>query len=244
MVGDYARHVRRAARATVSAMAEPLYWCCAELLTQAVRIPQLPSLPPPQELRQRLVTELDAMVGRGRAAGIADADLAEARYALTAFIDEQILKSNWPGRAEWMGQPLQLMLYNEYTAGENFFHRARALLQRPSPPPALEIYYLCLAAGFRGAYGVTGDSRALAGFTDSVRQRLVQTFPPGAKLAPRVEPSDRLGAKKASNWPLIAVIVGTLLVALLVVVGLERLMSMSVDEAVDGMRAKRALTER
>lgn len=219
-------------------MAQPLYWCCADLLMLAVRLPQTSNLPSPPELRARVMTALDSMVGRGRAEGFADADLAEARYALVAFIDEQILKSNWPGRAEWMGRPLQLELYGEYAAGENFFNRMRVLLQQGGSSPALEVYYLCLVLGFRGAYGVSGDHRALAGFSDTARQRVTQAWPVGAKLAPRAEPPDRLPARRISRWPLVAVVVGSLVLALLVVVGLERWMSSSVEESLDTMSAR------
>jgi len=225
-------------------MAEPLYWCCADLLTLAVKLPQSPNLPPPLELRERITTALDTMVGRGRADGLPDAELAEARYALVAFIDEQVLKSNWPGRHEWMGQPLQLALYNEYTAGENFFNRMRVLLQQGGTSPALEVYYLCLMLGFRGVHGMNADQRALGEVCDTARQRVAQAWPAGAKLGPRAEPPDRLPARRASYAPLIAVVVGSLLVALLVVVGLERLVSSNLEQSIDAMSAKQIQVER
>jgi type VI secretion system protein ImpK len=210
----------------------------------AVKLPQTPNLPPPLELRQRILTALDTMVGRGRAAGLPDAELAEARYALVAFIDEQILKSNWPGRAEWMGQPLQLLLYGEFTAGENFFNRIRILLQQGGSSTALEVYYLCLALGFRGAFGISGDHRTLASFHDAARQRVAQAWPAGAKMAPHAEPVDRLAARRTSHAPLIAVVVGSLLVAVLVVVGLERMLSSNLDESLRAMSASNVKAKR
>lgn len=222
----------------MSAMAQSLYWCCAELLVLAAKLPQTANLPSPAELRQRIFTALDAVVGRGRAAGLPDADLAEARYALVAFVDEQVLKSNWPGRGEWMGHPLQLELYREYTAGENFFNRMRILMQQGGASLALEIYYLCLVLGFRGAYGVSGDHRSLAGFTEAARQHVAKAFPAGPKLGPRAEPPDRLPARRAKNWPLIAVVAGSLVLAILVVLGLERLVNANVDQSLDAMGAK------
>jgi type IV/VI secretion system ImpK/VasF family protein len=212
-------------------MAESLYWCCADLLMLAVKLPQTPNLPPPAELRQRIMTALDTMVGRGRAARLSDADLAEARYALVALIDEQILKSNWPGRAEWMGQPLQLLLYGEYTAGENVFNRIRVLLQQGATSPSLEIYYLCLALGFRGAFGVSGDHRTLSSFHDAARQRVAQAWPAGGKMAPHAEPADRFAARRTSLGPFIAVAVGWLLLTILLVVALERIANSNLKQA-------------
>ena len=91
-------------------MNEAMFWACADVLILGSQLPRAANLPPPAELRQRILTALDAMVGKGRELGVPDIELVEARYALVAFIDEQILKANWPGRAEGMGQPLQLQL--------------------------------------------------------------------------------------------------------------------------------------
>src|SRR5262245_7867347 len=81
----------------------------------------------PHEVRDWFGAQLERMVAQGRALGLEQADLDEARYALVAFIDEQVLRSSWPGREEWMKQPLQLSSYRENVAGENFFRRLRAL---------------------------------------------------------------------------------------------------------------------
>jgi len=160
-------------------MSDAIYWPCADVLILAAQLSSAADLPPPNDLRQRIVDMLDRMVGASRAAGIQEADIAEARYALVAFIDEQILKSNWSGRSEWMNQPLQLGLYRENNAGENFFARMRALLNQGGRQAALQVYYLCLALGFRGAYGMSSNAGALASFTDAAQQQVAQKLPAG-----------------------------------------------------------------
>lgn len=224
-------------------MTEPLYWSCAELLALGVRLPQSSNVAPAHELRQQILTALDTMVGRGRARGFPDNELAEARYALVAFLDEQINKSNWPGRTEWMGHPLQLELYREYTAGENFFKRMRVLIQQGQFSPALEVYYLCLLLGFRGAYGASGDTRTLSGFSESARQRVAQAWPATAKLAPRAEPPDRLSARRTSHAPLLAVIVGSLVIVIGLIFGLERLLNSDVENVLGAMKSRTIQTE-
>ncbi len=219
-----------------------MYWVCADVLMLAVQLPGAPQLPPPVELRQRLLTALDAMVGRGRAAGVSDADLAEARYALVAFIDEQILKSNWTGRNEWMGQPLQLLLYQQYTAGENFFVRLRALLQEGRRSDALHAYYLCLVLGFRGAYGISGDHAALASFLEAARQQLARGMPPSERLGPRAEPRERVRETRRSSLPLIALVLGAVLVTSGLLFGLERLATSELSDAVEEMPQARGKT--
>jgi type VI secretion system protein ImpK len=214
-------------------MSDRVYGVCSDVLMLAVRFPFAPSLPPAPELRQRLQTALDLLIGKGRAVGIGDADLAELRFALVAFIDEQILKSNWPGRTEWMRQPLQLMLYNTTAAGELFFTRMRALLNEGNRTDPLSLYALCLLLGFRGQYGNSGDVAGPASFLEAARQQLARTLPRSDRIAPHAEPGERAQKRKVSNAPLIAFIVGGFVVALGSVVGLERLLAADVKGAVD-----------
>ncbi|HEY3255309.1 MAG TPA: DotU family type IV/VI secretion system protein, partial [Polyangiaceae bacterium] len=196
-----------------------IYRICADTLAFAVRIPTAMDLPGAAELRARAIGMLDAMVTQGRTAGIADAELVEARYALVAFIDEQVLKSTWSGRTEWMSQPLQLISYREYTAGENFFVRLRSHLQSGSRPLAIEVYYLCLALGFRGAYGVTGETAAITSYFDATRRELGKRLPSAAKFGPHAQTGDQLAADRKSNLLLISVLGGCAVLVLLVLVG-------------------------
>jgi len=198
-----------------------IYRVCADTLRFALRLPTATDLPMAAELRQRAVAALDGVTIQGRALGLPDADLAEARYALVAFIDEQVLKSSWSGRAEWMSQPLQLIYYREYAAGENFFVRLRALLQSGSRPFALQIYYLCMALGFRGAYGVSGDASAVNGLVEAARRELAKQLPATAKFGPNARARDLLGADRKSNALLLSLVIGCLCLMLLVLVGLH-----------------------
>ena len=163
-----------------------IYWASAEVLIAAAQLGTERDLPPPDQLRSELLGMLQQMVSRCRAAGVPDADTAEARYAIVAFIDERILKSNWPGRAEWMNSPLQLQLYREYTAGENFFVRMRVLLSHPQAVLALEIYYLCLALGFTGAAAAADNAQS---YLEAARSRLA-TAGPGSPISLRAIPAD------------------------------------------------------
>jgi type VI secretion system protein ImpK len=201
-------------------MQERLYWVVAEVLVLAAQLPANTNLPPPAELRQRLTVVLDAMVGKARAARFGDEDIAEARYALVAFIDEQILRSNWPGRAEWMAQPLQLQLYGEYTAGENFFNRLRVLLQRGGDAAAVEVYYLCLLLGFRGVFGASAEPHALSEFVRIAEQHVRRVVPNSSKLGPHAEPKDQVKPPRASNAPFVALLAACSLLVLLCVGGL------------------------
>jgi type VI secretion system protein ImpK len=154
------------------------------------------------------------------------------RYAVVAFLDEQILKSNWPGRNEWMSQPLQLVLFNQYTAGEHFFNRLRGLLGE-GRADAIAAYQLCLALGFRGQFGTGADPTSLAGFTQAALQQVSRSLPRGDKLGPHAIPADRAEKVKTSNAPLIAFAAGGLLIAFGLSFALERLVRGDVQKALD-----------
>lgn len=201
-------------------MNEELYRVCAPVLVQAVQLTSGAPLPSASELRQRLIGALERMVAEGRRLGVSDGDLAEARYALVAFIDEQVMRSDWQGRAEWMSQPLQLELYRENTAGENFFVRLRALLRSGTRPVAVEIYYLCLALGFSGAYASGGEPGALDKFMRAAREQLVKSLPDPKHISPHVKPKGSVQSAKAGWAPLLGIVGGGLLLILLVMVSL------------------------
>ena len=221
-------------------MSDAIYWPSASALILATQIPTAGMLPAPHDLRQRIIDVLDRMVGAARAARVPEAEIAEARYALVAFIDEQILKSAWPGRVEWMNQPLQLALYREVTAGENFFARMRALLNHGGHEDALEIYYLCLALGFRGAYGVSGNAAGLTSFADAARERVIHKLPSAAKLSPSALPRDRARQARGNQGALIGLLAGCAVIILAVVIGLRWSLHSSIGEAIRAMPTKAA----
>ncbi|OPX40635.1 MAG: DotU family type IV/VI secretion system protein [Deltaproteobacteria bacterium] len=101
---------------------------------------------------QRLLSEAETSA---KGAGISDADFDLARFAVCAWVDEGILNSTWQGKAEWQREPLQRLYYSTAAAGELFYEKLNALgLQQHD---VREIFYLCLAMGFKGRYCNEGD---------------------------------------------------------------------------------------
>src|SRR6185503_4984916 len=208
-----------------------IYWCAAPALLLSSQL-STTRLPSPAELRQRLIGVLDRFVSEGRAAGLPDVDVAEARYALVAFMDDQILKSDWVGRNEWMDQPLQALLYKEYVAVENFYARMRSLLQAPDRIYGLEAYYLCLTMGFSGASSGRGDAGSKEQFVESARARLAAHFRPSQNLSPHARPLDRAKAQRLAVWPLVLWVVGCAALALAVWGGLRWSILRAANDAV------------
>jgi type VI secretion system protein ImpK len=86
-----------------------------------------------------------------------DYDLA--RFAIVAWIDEIILNCAWNEKEKWQKEQLQRVFFQTADAGEIFFERLNAI--GPHQNDVREIYYLCLAMGFKGRYCHDGDDYLL-----------------------------------------------------------------------------------
>ena len=198
-------------------MHDVVYKICSDTLVAALALAESP---PPLDLpsaRQRFLTSLEQMAAEGARLGIAAADLAEARYALVAFVDEQVLRSKCSWRGEWMKQPLQLLLYQESAAGENFFIRLRALLKMADRLAAIQAYGLCLLLGFRGAYGQGDDLRPLSMFTQAVERKLARVLPSPDVISPHLHRTAQKPPPSRSRLRLLAVGAGAAALAIVVV---------------------------
>lgn len=74
-----------------------------------------------------------------------------AHYGVTALVDETMMTTPWTGSIEWRNEPLQVQLFGNFLAGEQFFDRLDELIQK-GDVPLLEVYFICLCAGLRGMY--------------------------------------------------------------------------------------------
>ncbi|HEY2409955.1 MAG TPA: type IVB secretion system protein IcmH/DotU [Polyangiaceae bacterium] len=212
-----------------------MYWVCADCLTLAMQLAGASDLPAPQVLRQRITTLLETMRARGNDANIPQQDVGEAMYAIVAFMDEQILRSEWPGRQQWMNQPLQLTYFNENTAGEGFFTRMQALQEQPNRAPVLEIFYLCLALGFQGKYAVpgTGDIGAVTEHTAALLNR---RLPNSDEISARGSARDNTRTLVPRGAPLVMVSAGLLALAVLGFVVLLIVSRSNASSAADRIR--------
>ncbi len=208
---------------------DAMYQASADVLAAAARIGNGWGAPPAATLRNDMIGLLKQFVVRCREAGVPDAETAEARYALVAFIDDRVLKeSAWAGRAEWMNNPLQLQFFREYAAGENFFGRMRALAQRGGPYFALEAYYLCIALGFVGA--APGGAGAPRAYGQSARSLLLLDGSPD-RIAPNAIPVERHRAQRRPFPIAISAAVACAVVCVLGLVGLQLSLGTVIERA-------------
>ena len=141
--------------ADAAAGLDPLVAAAAPVLAMAGRLRHTSEGPDAATLRQQLVAEMRSFEERAKAAGVAVDQIAAARYALCATIDEAVLSTPWGARGDWGTQPLLSIFHRETWGGEKFFQ----LLDRTRADPRtyaglLELLYTCVSLGFTGKYAL------------------------------------------------------------------------------------------
>jgi type IV/VI secretion system ImpK/VasF family protein len=146
----------------------PVTLACAEvvvIITDALDKSSTYNLP---ELHESICTKFDAIIKVCRAGSLPDSAARELLYPLAALADETFL-SIPHCRYYWSERPLQLRYFGETAAGTKFFSRLEAHMNAKSPKSEiLELYFIGLALGLKGMYGVDGarDRRCLKIFED------------------------------------------------------------------------------
>lgn len=154
--------------------------------------------------------------------GISAEDLHASKYAYCALVDEAILSSNCSFREEWARKPLQLSLFGDHLAGENFFARLEQLrAQGAARLQSLEVCYFCLLLGFEGKYRLEGTEK-LSYLTARLGDEIVYLKGKRTGFAPHWAPPDRVANVLRRTVPLWAA------AAVLVVAGLAGYFSLRV----------------
>ena len=118
---------------------------------------------PSNELRPQIAAMLDDFEKRAERYRFSHKIISVSKFALASFVDEAVLTNNFPLRAEWERNPLQLEYFGEALAGNKFFDKLESMLQQIDvTQDAVEIYYFCMLLGFKGRYGVYEQEKLLA----------------------------------------------------------------------------------
>jgi type VI secretion system protein ImpK len=182
---------------------------------------QSPDLGDIEHLRQRIGDMFSELERKGREAQILSEEITSARFALTAFIDEAIARSDWHGRQEWGTRPLALEYFQTNNAGDEFFDRLEELRRRPDVKTGLlEVYYTCLTLGFEGKYALA-DPRELRDLIESIGRDLERVRGRVLDLSPRWQPPETQIQRFRSILPMWVVSVVCLVVLLIAFVALR-----------------------
>src|SRR5437868_7579726 len=139
------------AETTPSSAAPALADLCGELLAFALQLKRSSDPGDAEAMRLKIDEQFRALETKARQSDVPQEDVQQAKYAICAFIDEMILTSSWSLKDSWADKPLQLAYFNDFSAGEEFYNKVD-VLRGSKRNAVLEVYYLCLALGFRGKY--------------------------------------------------------------------------------------------
>lgn len=128
---------------------------CTDLFLIVIRMREAEDLGDPASLRKLITYFLDLFEKNCKAIGISPDSIVDAKYALVALIDETVLSVPGVCRDYWFTRPLQLDLFGDNIAGEEFFNKLQKMqLETDRKKDVLEIYYICLSLGFEGKYKI------------------------------------------------------------------------------------------
>ncbi len=103
-------------------------------------------------------------------------------YPIAAFIDELMMSRAWAGKSLWMSNPIQLKMYGDFLAGENFFNKLNELRENPKENIELiELYYLLLELGYQGCYR-GDDNIKLEAIKTSIYNQITTYKEPGLTI--------------------------------------------------------------
>jgi type VI secretion system protein ImpK len=196
---------------------------CTDIFLAVLRIQKTRDVGPFESLHPNIQKLFQSFEERCKSLAIDPDDVATAKYALAAFMDETVLNSQWPHKDLWADNPLQLDYFGTYLAGETFFDKLEEVRARAdAKPDLLEIYYLCLLLGFKGKYGVSGEEK-LRSLIESVGAEVGRLKPGGGKeLSPHWKVPDGPQAAASDKLPRWVVLTcwGIVALALVVYLGL------------------------
>jgi type VI secretion system protein ImpK len=209
-------------------VSQTMYWVCSDVLSLILQLRSSRDLPAPDILQRRVLGLFETMMQNGREARIPEQDMVDAKFALAAFADEVIYHSSWPGKTQWLSNPLQLQFFNLNTAGDTFFNNLDNLHGQRGRTHVAQIYFLCLALGFQGRYRLRHQEQ-LGAVTEGLGNYVALSEGGGEVLAPNAERKDAGGGAVRRELPFVAIALGFFVLAIIVVIVLRLVVGSQAD---------------
>jgi type VI secretion system protein ImpK len=175
----------------------------------------------PELVHQRMKGFVESLRTRASEQGLSSRDGDDMAYAVVALADELAMGKPEPLGRYWMGNSLQLSLFNETLAGEGFFTRLQELRRDPRRADTLRVYYQCLLLGFQGKYAMRGGDLELMRLVDALRPEIEKQLEVPDTLSPAGDPPDEPLLRASGKNTFLWVALGLFAVALAVFIGLR-----------------------
>jgi len=213
-------------------LSQTMYWVCSDVLSLILQLRNSRDLPAPDILQRRVLGLFETMMQNGREARIPEQDMIDAKFALAAFADEVIYHSTWPGKTQWLSNPLQLQFFQLNTAGDTFFVNLDNLHGQRGRAHVAQIYFLCLSLGFQGKYRLR-QQEGLAAVVEGLGNYVALSEGGGEVLAPNAERKDAGGGAARQELPFVAIALGFFVLALIVVIVLRLIIGSNADSVAE-----------
>jgi type VI secretion system protein ImpK len=179
--------------------ANPLREIFTDLISYVIFFESNADKQPPDinNFREKILALVNAQEERAKTSRVQSEVFSEARFAVLSWVDETILNSTWPHRAQW--QHLMLTYYGTLNAGEEFFRHLENLPSQAND--VREIYYLCLGLGFEGRYAFGDSRRELKDMMQALYKQLSNSNGDIRQSYPRLFPEAYLKAAASSAAP-------------------------------------------
>ncbi|HGJ67061.1 TPA: DotU family type IV/VI secretion system protein [bacterium] len=186
----------------------------SDLFTLILYLRETSDFGDPKKLHDKIDSLFKAIEAKSKQLNISEEDFLDAKYAVSALVDETVLYSSWPQRSVWLSNPMAVEYFNDALAGEIFFERLERIRKDESKINVLEVYYLCLMFGFEGRFKIQTPEE-LRDYINGIRAQL--NFKDTEKLSPHAEPQ-KISIKKRTLIPKWAMYASFGLVALIAIV--------------------------
>ncbi len=194
--------------------AKDLQGLCTDLFLIVIRMREAEDLGDPASLRKLIGYYLDLFEKNCKAINISADSISEAKYALVALIDETVLCVPGICRDYWFTRPLQLDLFGDNIAGEEFFNKLQKLgLEMEKKKDVLEIYYICLSLGFEGRYRLFNPEERVS-IMDELGRKIRRTrIRSSSGISPHGSRTDSIRRRKSTSflfpiWLAVLIVVG------------------------------------
>jgi len=207
---------------------------CADLFSFCLQLQRSKDPGDAESLRLKIDDLFRTLENRAKQLEISDENFHLAKYAICAYVDEMILASDWAAVKDvWSGRPLQMEYFNDFAAGEEFFHKLDPLRQSQDLKKidVLEVYYTCLSLGFKGMHADLQGIEKLKTLMETVSRdiRRARSKTDNNALSTNWQPPDTM-PQAVKNFPawVVVIVAGGLL--LLIFILLAILLTGTVDD--------------
>lgn len=188
-------------------------------------------------LKSRVYEMFERYEDNARRTGIDNEKIRLSKFALVAFLDETIISSEWPQKAEWLSDPLQIKLFDTFNAGEEFFiYMAELRLRSSQNKDVLEIYYLCLSLGFKGKYQLQSPENLRRIIDDLNLELHPDAFRSIDAISPNGKPRQGLVQTVKGGLPLWVYPLGAVVIFILIYLIMSFVISGKADDAVNFLK--------